>query len=46
LLYASLGPKNVNFAPESSLEVLTTACEQHNINKFDFMVAIGAAMTI
>jgi hypothetical protein len=36
---ADKGDKSVEIIMKEILEVLTTACEQHNINKFEFIQA-------
>jgi hypothetical protein len=37
IVAANKGEKSVEIIMKEILEVLTTACEQHNINKFEFI---------
>jgi hypothetical protein len=39
IVAAKKGEKSVEIIMKEILEVLTTACEQHNINKFEFIQA-------
>jgi hypothetical protein len=39
IVAANKGEKSVEIIMKEILEVLTTACEQHNIDKFDFIQA-------